>query len=408
MKILFFTIIDIETIEEKNLYTDLMREFKKNGHELYVISPEERRKKGKTRLLNVGGVTILKLKTGNLQKTSFIEKGISTCLLEPQFIHGIKKYFSNIKFDLVLYSTPPITFVKAIRYMRNRDDAYTYLLLKDIFPQNAVDLQILNTSGLKKWLYQYFRKKEKELYAFSNKIGCMSKANVDYILKHNPSIHERKMEVCPNSIEPIAIKRKNSREICRIREKYGIPDNKVIFIYGGNLGTPQGIPFLIKCIEANEFESDSFLLIVGSGTEYPKLERFFNEKKPNQAKLLKGLPVNQYKELTSVCDVGLIFLDYRFTIPNFPSRLLSYLEIGIPVLAATDRNTDIGEVIVNGGFGEWCPSNSVEQFIECERKLLDGEIRKQYGTAARKYLEENYATENSYLIIMNAVGRRHV
>lgn len=80
----------------------------------------------------------------------------------------------------------------------------------------------------------------------------------------------------------------------------------------------------------------------------------------------------------------------------------------MPVLAATDRNTDIGKIIVNGGFGEWCSSDSVEQFIECERKLLDESIRKQYGTAARKYLEENYDVENTYKIIMNAAGRKNV
>lgn len=408
MNVLFLTIIDFETIEEKNIYTDLLRVFRKNGHRLYVISPEERRKKGKTRVQSNDGVTILKLKTGNLQKTNFIEKGISTCLLEPQFIRGIKKNFSDIKFDLVLYSTPPITFVKAIRYVKNRDDSYAYLLLKDIFPQNAVDLQILNTNGMKKWIYRYFRKKEKSLYAFSNKIGCMSQANVDYILKNNPSIHDTKLEVCPNSIELDKINKKNNEEIYRIRKRYGVPDHKVIFIYGGNLGAPQGVPFLMKCIEANEDESNSFLLIVGSGTEYPKLKHFFQARKLQNAKLLESLPVVEYKELAAASDVGLIFLDSRFTIPNFPSRLLAYLEQGMPVLAATDRNTDIGKIIVNGGFGEWCSSDSVEQFIECERKLLDESIRKQYGTAARKYLEENYDVENTYKIIMNAAGRKNV
>ena len=49
MNVLFLTIIDFETIEEKNIYTDLLRVFRKNGHRLYVISPEERRKKRKNK-----------------------------------------------------------------------------------------------------------------------------------------------------------------------------------------------------------------------------------------------------------------------------------------------------------------------------------------------------------------------
>lgn len=406
MNILFLTIIDFESLEEKNLYTDLLREFKKNGHALYIISPVERKKKIHTQLLDVDGVKILKLKIGNFQKTNFIEKGITTCLLESQFLKGIKKYFPDVRFDLILYSTPPITFIKTLRFLRNRDGAYTYLMLKDIFPQNAVDLGVLKTQGITKWLYRYFRKKEKNLYAYSNKIGCMSQANINYMHNFNPFVNRNKLEICPNSIEPETMKVIGYQEICEIRKHYGIPIDKVVFIYGGNLGEPQGIPFLMQCIEANEKEMDSFLLIVGDGTGYLKLNKYFQERLPYNAKLIKFLPSDQYKELVKASDVGLIFLDYRFTIPNFPSRLLSYLECGMPVLASTDKNTDIGKVIEDGGFGKWCSSDSVEDFIRCERELLNKELRDQYGFFARKYLEENYSVEISYQTIINAVGRK--
>ena len=186
MKLLFLTLLDFKSIEERNIYTDLLREFRKNGHEVYVISPVERKKKQKTHLIEENGATILKLKIGNTQKTNIIEKGISTVLLEPTFIRGIKEYFSHIKFDLVLYSTPPITFCGAIEYVKKRDNARTYLLLKDIFPQNAVDMGMLSKSGIKGMLYKYFRKKEKKLYAISDRIGCMSQANVAYVLALNP------------------------------------------------------------------------------------------------------------------------------------------------------------------------------------------------------------------------------
>ena len=88
-------------------------------------------------------------------------------MLETQYISAIKKYFSNIKFDLILYSTPPVTLVRPIKFIKKRDNAKTYLLLKDIFPQNAVDMGILGRKGIKGLLYKYFRKKEKMLYALS-------------------------------------------------------------------------------------------------------------------------------------------------------------------------------------------------------------------------------------------------
>ena len=203
MNVLFLTLLDFDSLDERNIYTDLLREFAKHGHNLFVISPVERRKNQETKLLKTDKATILKLKIGNTQKTNIIEKGISTISIEPQFIACIKKYFSDVKFDLVIYSTPPITFCNAIEFVKKRDGAKTYLLLKDIFPQNAVDIGMMSKNGIKGLIYKVFREKEKKLYRVSDYIGCMSQANVDYVLKHNPEINPEKVEICPNSVEVI-------------------------------------------------------------------------------------------------------------------------------------------------------------------------------------------------------------
>ena len=199
MRILFLTLLDFHSFDDRNIYTDLLREFVKNEHDVYCISPVERRTGIRTHMEENGH--LLKLKIGNTQKTNIIEKGISTLMIESQFISAIKKYFSNVKFDLVLYSTPPITFANVVEYVKKRDGAKTYLMLKDIFPQNAVDLGMMQTAGIKGLIYKYFRKKEKTLYALSDRIGCMSGANVDYILLHNTETSKEKVEICPNSME---------------------------------------------------------------------------------------------------------------------------------------------------------------------------------------------------------------
>ena len=400
MNILFLTLLDFSSIEGNNIYTDLMREFVKNGHNIYIVSPTEKRKNEMTTLIEYENIKILKLQIGNIQKTNLIEKGISTLTLESKFKKGIENYFKEIKFDLILYSTPPITLQKAVNYVKKRDQAKTYLLLKDIFPQNAVDLDMLKTSGTKSLIYKYFRNKEEKLYAISDYIGCMSQLNVDYILKHNPSLSRANVEVCPNSIEPIDISI-SDEEKRQIREKYNIPIDKTVFLYGGNLGKPQGIKFLIDCIRENEKSNLSHFLIVGSGTEFDQIQTYFDNEKPHNASLLNQLDKTDYEQLANSCDVGLIFLDYRFTIPNFPSRLLSYMQASIPVLAATDSNTDIGEVIIEGHFGYWCESINVNLFTQYVQKLCERELRQQLGKNARTYLEKNYTAKHSYEIIMN-------
>lgn len=393
MNILFLTIGQMDGIENKGIYTDLLRQFRDNGNVVYTVSAYEKRKGLKTTLTDDNGAHMLHVKIGNITKCNIIEKGISTVLIEFQFIKAIKKYFKDIKFDLVIYSTPPITFVNAVKFVKKRDGAKTYLLLKDIFPQNAVDLGMMKKRGVKGLLYKYFRNKEKKLYALSDKIGCMSQANADYVLKHNPEISAEKVEICPNSIE-VTNERLSPKQKAEIRQKFNIPTDKTVFIYGGNLGRPQDIPFIIECLKANTGFDDRFFVICGTGTEYPKLKNYIDTEKPANVLLINGLPKNEYESFVGCCDIGLIFLDHRFTIPNFPSRLLSYMQKGMPVIACTDPNTDIGKVITDGNFGWWCESNSTDEFTQILNSVKNSDLN-EIGECAFRYLTDNYAVQDS-------------
>ena len=229
----------------------------------------------------------------------------------------------------------------------------------------------------------------------------MSPANCAYILQHNPGLDSKRVEVNPNSIEPVAYLTDESKSLS-IRERFGIPVGTVLFVYGGNIGKPQGIGFLTDVLQSNKTNTGAFFLIIGSGTEFPKMEDWFENNKPANALLLKGLPKKEYDELLAACDVGMVFLDNRFTIPNFPSRLLPYLEFGLPVLAATDKNTDFGEVITGNEFGYWAESGDIDTFNNALVKLQDsGELRKQMGEKGNRFLYQHYQADNSYSIIMN-------
>lgn len=413
MNILFMSLLDFDSLKGRNIYTDLLRQFVANGHKVTVISPYEKRTGKKEGRVKEQNCVIIKFKIGNTQKVNFVEKGISMLMLERQMVQGIKRYLRGEKFDLILYTTPPITFQKAISYIKKRDNAKTYLLLKDIFPQNALDLGILSTKGWKGLFYRYFRYKERRLYRISDYIGCMSQGNVEYVLQHNPEVKTRNdkekkekgkeiIEVCPNCIEPIDINISEEERV-ELRRKYGIPLDKTVFIYGGNLGKPQGIKDLLYCICRCEIEN-SFFLVIGSGTEYKYLEKYVEEKKSDNLLILPGLPKEEYERVAKCCDVGLVCLDRHFTIPNFPSRILSYMQESIPVLAMTDANTDLREVIAEGNFGYWCENGDVEAFNLLCGKLQKKELLDDLGDNARRYLEEHYTAKIGYEIIMKSQG----
>lgn len=396
MNILFVTLGKTVKIDVHGIYSDLMRKFHKEGHELYIVYPFERRDGKPTSLEEASGVHYLGVRTLNIQKTNVIEKGIGTVLVGSQFKRAIEKYFKHVTFDLILYTTPPITFPNLIGDLKKSNPkAVTYLMLKDIFPQNAVDLGMFSKSSL---FYKYFRSKEKKLYRNTDYIGCMSPANVEFIVRNNPDVDKTCVEVCPNSLELVHEgKQYNHRE--ETLHRYGIPTDRTIFIYGGNLGRPQGIDFLVDALDANSKREDCHFLIIGDGTEYHKIEVWIEESKPANVTLIKRLPKDEYDELASYCDVGLICLDHRFTIPNFPSRLLAYLENHKPVVVATDPNCDMGPIAQENGFGYWCESNDVKAFTGCIEKMLNSDI-KAMGETGYNYLCHNYLVDNTYNAIM--------
>lgn len=398
MNVLFLTMANITTLKKRGIYQDLLNHFIEQGHNVYIVAPVERRHKTKTTFTLEGKANILNVQSLNLTKTNVLEKGLGQILIEGQFLSAIKKHIKNVVFDLVLYSTPPITFSKVIDFIKKRDGAYSYLLLKDIFPQNAVDMGMMKKGGL---LHKTFVNKEKRLYKISDTIGCMSEANKKFVLEHNPDISRNKVEVNPNTIKPKFIEYSEEERV-RIKNKYNIPIDKRIFVYGGNLGIPQGIDFLIETISDLK-EPLAHILVVGSGTQFGKLKFWFNRNQPTNATLLSGLPRDEYDVLLAACDVGMIFLHKDFTIPNFPSRLLAYLEMKMPVLAATDVNTDIGKIIEEAKCGYWVEAGDANG-IQVKISKLCADNLDILGDRSWNLLQNEYLVERSYNLIAEKIN----
>jgi len=365
------------------------------GHNVTIVCPFERRTKQQTKIKVNNNVTILGVKTFNITKSNFFEKGIATLLIEYQFERAINRQIGDKKFDLILYTTPPITFNSLITKLKKKFGGSTYLMLKDIFPQNAVDLGLIASNG---FLYKFFKRKEHQLYEISDFIGCMSPANRDYLLKHNPSVNSSKVEICPNAIMLVNREYKVSKE--EIFDKYKIPKSVPVLIFGGNLGVAQGVDFLIEVLSSNNTREDCFFLVVGNGNAFSKLANWFELNIPQNALLIPSLPRLDYDVLESYCDVGMVFLDKRFSVPNFPSRILACMECKIPLLLATDVNTDVGNIAMLNEFGLWSLAGDIDRFnFQLNYMIKNKTIRILMGKKGYQYLSENYTVANVYNII---------
>lgn len=400
MNILFLTMNVFTDVHMHNIYSDLMLELIARGHRPFIVTPRQRSTGIKTARTDYPTYTLLTVQTGNTAGVSLIEKGISTVTLSGCYYRAIRRHLGKEKFDLILYSTPPITLAAPVKKLKKLFGCPTYLMLKDIFPQNAVDLGMFSADSL---ICKYFRRQEKLLYRVSDRIGCMSPANVKYLLEHNPAIPADRAELCPNGVIPCEVTDRRA-EKAALREKYHVPEKAVVYLLGGNLGRPQGVPYLIDCLHKCKNRADAFFLVCGSGTDALLLDDFIARERPENVVRTPLLPKQEYDKLAAGCDVGMVFLDPKFTIPNFPSRILSYMENSMPVLVCTDEATDMGAIAEENGFGLACSSAKPDDFAKLISAFSDADLT-QMGRAARAYLEQYYTAADSCERILQSYGK---
>ena len=374
--------------QNSSMYTDLAQEFVYEGHDVYVAvasGPD------KTSFKVEGSSKVLRVRTLELFNTSFIKKGIANILLPYQVIKGIKKYFHGVDFDAVIVSTPPITYRSTVKKLKAKFRSKVYLILRDVFPQNAIDLGILKNPVL----INYFRKEEKDLYAIADYIGCMSPGNIEYLKNHNPEVDESKLHLLQNWKNVTAY----SRPDLNLKRELGL-ENKFIAVYGGNLGKPQNIDFILALAKENMHRDNVVFLLIGDGSEKRRITDLAAKNRLPNLVIKDRLPQKQYQELAKVCDIGLVNLSERFSIPNIPSRILSYWEAKLPVLAATDRNTDLPNMIEQSGSGLWCISGDLDSYkLNFDKLYQNTELRREMGEKGYKYLLENCTTAKAFSII---------
>jgi glycosyltransferase involved in cell wall biosynthesis len=181
-------------------------------------------------------------------------------------------------------------------------------------------------------------------------------------------------------------------EIQKIRTTYDL-QNKFVVIFGGNIGKPQKMENIVALAKACEDIPDIFFFIVGGGNEKDNLEKQIVSEQLNNIKIQGYLSREAYFNVLQTAHVGLISLSEDFTIPNYPSKALVYLNAKVPILASVDLNTDFGRHMEEIDAGLWAEAGKTQELKE---KLLllynDTELRKQMGENGYNYMKSNLLT----------------
>ena len=376
------------------IYLDLVMALKDRGHRVMILSCTSEEKESPFEVRD--SISTGYVRVPDQFRSGKIKKGLVQLMLGRKILNGVRKYFWKEKVDIIIYPTPPVTLAGILKPLKDHFNAVNYLMLKDIFPQNAVDLHMMKEGSL---IYRLFKGMEEELYEYSDVIGCMSSKNMDHVGVNEGESVLGKLELFPNTVKVLE---------AEPEEKVFASGDKVSFIFGGNLGKPQAVDHLLKGIELlKDFEEAEFTFI-GSGTEENMIRDYIERERPGNLKLLKELPRREYEELLKKADVGIVSLSPDFTIPNYPSRILSYMQMGKPILAVTDKNTDIRELVTEDACcGYWCYSGDEKAFAGTVKKIVsEKELLSSLGRNGRRYLKEYFNVERSVDILENAVEAR--
>ena len=127
------------------------------------------------------------------------------------------------------------------------------------------------------------------------------------------------------------------------------PDRTRI-IFAGNLGKFQNLHLLsdgiAPCLNANPSLE---LFFLGSGSEEAKLKKRWAHT--SQVKFAPFMPFAAAKTLIADADIGIVSLAPNIYHVSYPSKVLSYLGLGLPLLVLVEPESQLASEIQSAGIG---------------------------------------------------------
>ena len=338
---------------------DLALEFIRNGHQLTIILPESEIHR-RSALDEVYGISILQLKTPRLKGYGYFGRTVNEFLM-PFFMRSSYRhsFLNDEKWGAVIWYSPSIFHGPFVKMLKKKSNCKTYLIIRDIFPEWALDLGLIN-SGLP---YLLFKIVAFYQYSVADIIGVQSTGNLsyfDYWSKKQNHI----VEVLPNWLgEP-------GKLTCSINISNTKLAGRKVFVYSGNMGIAQGLGILIELVKRFSHKPDIGFLFVGRGSEMEWLKTVAKKSALDNILFFDEIHPDEIPGLYKQCSVGIVTLDYRHKTHNIPGKVLSYLQNGLPCLAAINRDNDLVNFIQSERIGEVCNTNNINELVDSVNNIL--------------------------------------
>ena len=298
-------------------------------------------------------------------------------------------------FDVALVYSPPLPLALAAWALCRCRRRPVVVNIQDLFPQSAIDLGVLKNSHL----IRIFRRLESFLYRRADLVTAHSEGNRRYILQAGGD--PGRVEVIPNWIDTEAIKPASRHH--GLRAELGL-DEKFIVSFAGIMGFSQDLETVLQSAELLKDQRDIAFLLVGDGVEKPKLAAIAREHNLDNVYFLPMQPKEKYPEVLAASDVCLATLRQEVRTPVVPSKILSIMAAGRPVLASLPLAGDAPRLIeaarcgISIAPGE--PQAMAEAILQLYRDREQGELM---GARGREYVVRHFSLEHCAKILENCL-----
>lgn len=373
---------------------DLTREFARQGHSLCVLLPvADQREPWK--LEEFGGAQVLRLKAPRTKDIGYVRRTLAELVMPFAMLRNLRKSpHAKEHWDGVVWYAPSIFHGPLVRALKKSSRCKSYLVIRDIFPEWAVDMGLMGR-GLP---YRFFDAVARYQYSVADVIGVQTPGNQRYFDRWmgQPG---RELEVLQNWLD------KPAKSRCSIRVDETALAGRKVFVYAGNMGVAQGMDILLDLAERLRSRPDVGFLFVGRGSDSARLRVTAQSRQLDNVVFFDEIDPDEIPDLYAQCDAGIVALDPRHKSHNIPGKFLTYMQSGLPVLANINAGNDLAQMIRDEQVGQVCETNHVNELLLLTEKLLD-QIETDSVLSARctALFEREFAVENTVKQIVAALS----
>jgi colanic acid biosynthesis glycosyl transferase WcaI len=268
--------------------------------------------------------------------------------------------------DIYIVISPPLLLGLAAAVLTGLKRAPFLFHIQDLQPDAAVTLGMVKVDGIfTRILYQL----ESLTYRHATRISAIC-PGILRKLGGKRAVASEKLLSFPNWLKiPEALPQNGA-----FRQRHGIARDTFIVLYSGNLGVKQGLGVLIDAAralqgrKADRMPSVKFV-IAGAGASRDQLAARIEREGLANILLLPLQPDEAYHEMLVDADCCAITQQPGTGSLFFPSKLLTSLAFGKPILSIADEESDLAQAVKEGNFGINVPCGSPSAVVEAVDQL---------------------------------------